>query len=307
MNPRYGPSSLILAIAASVVLCIAPAAEAKKEGSQGKIRAVTITAQIPSEAPASVDPTCPRGLKAVGGGFRSFAIVVSGSGVPGGGPVVREVPVVLESRRLHRSAWHISAQLVRNPVVAPGPGTTTLYASVYCKALPGKVSEVSAVGQVSASSATPSTATASCRRGRTAIAGGFSAAPAPGPGFVFPSIYESSRLDQRAWRSSAIPGDQPSVGITSYAYCLKGGSVPVKRVGTRPSGLASSRLCPKGLRAGAGGFRVAPAPGTVVNTSEGPSASERPGTPSAGGTFWWIGVFSAGSDPGARTVFSYCS
>jgi hypothetical protein len=307
VSPRYRPRSIVLAIAVFVVLCATPAADAKRERPEGKIRVVTITGQIPSDAPASVDPRCPRGLKAVGGGFRSFAIVVSGSGVPGGGPVVREVPVILESRRLHRSAWHISAQLVRNPVVASGPGTTTLYASVYCKAFPGKVSEVSAAGQVSASSATPSTATASCRRGRTAIAGGFSAAPAPGPAFVFPSIYESFRLGKRAWQSSAIPGNQPVVGVTSYVYCVKGGSAPVKRVGRRASGLTSSRECPKGLRAGAGGFQVAPTPGTVVITSEGPSLSERPGTASAGGKFWYIGVFSSGSDPGGRTVFVYCS
>jgi hypothetical protein len=276
-------------------------ASAGKRGAPG-VQVVTTSAEGVGPHPANYDVSCPRGLKAVGGGFSTFGIGLSG---PSGGSVTAVVPVVMESRRLDGRTWRITEKAALNPAVSgPGaPGGTTVTASVYCRKVKGEVRAVEGVGALSTSNSAPSSADPKCPRGQVAVAGGFSVT-VPDSGFVYPSVYESFRDGQRAWKSSAIPNTQASTALLGFVYCSHESRPPLevrKNRGGFP-GITSVR-CKKGLAAAAGGFQAPPGDwlGNSMGSVGGKHNDPPPFSAVPAGPSWSV-TGAAGT-----TAFAYCS
>ena len=288
-----------LALGCVLVLGLAPTAFAKKKPKDpNAIYAVKASSLVGAE---SVDPTCPKGMRAVGGGFSGansfFAII-------GGRMDIIDVVVVYESRRSGPRSWRTSAILMTPPGNAKPVG---IDAFVQCRRFKGKVTEVAAVGPTAVDPAASSSATATCPRRQTPIAGGFSTSPvpAPGPGLPHPSIYENLPVGTWGWRASATPWTQNAVGVTSYAYCVRGKPL-VTQIGSTSDGLyIGTPPCPRHLQASAGGFQNPPNSGSLGSP---PSASWAPeahfnqvsyGVPYRVGTTWLFG--------GRGSAFALCS
>ena len=256
---------------------------------------------------ANYDVSCPRGLKAVGGGFSSPAIGVAGSLVPGGSAIA-VIPVVIESRRLNARTWRVTERAALNPAVASfAPQGTTVTASVYCRKIKGRVTSVFGAAGPSTTSSSPSTAEATCPKGRVALAGGWSLGVSDS-GFVDPSVYESFRDGSRAWRVSATPNTDSQVSTLAYAYCARERKPPRTRRRAVKSSITPV-VCPEGLAAAAGGFQSVP--GAVIQESIGSSARKdgrfKPNVPYRAGRNWRIGAGPLEAPPTTTTAFAYCS
>jgi hypothetical protein len=291
----------ILVALASWLILGAPASSAKESPGIVGVEAVA----DPGASQISLEPTCPPKTRAIGGGYSSWGTAVGDGSGP---PITVALEAVYESRRASNRAWRSSAVLLRNPAAPPtATGPTPFSAWSYCRPFKGKVRTSFATGPPTTSAAQSSTARASCPKRSVALSGGFSATPLPGPGLAYPAIYQSFRSGQRAWIASAVPGSQSSVSITSYAYCVHGISAPIKRRHTKAqSGIVSSDRCPKGLQAGAGGFRTPLGGGAGFSeaTNE-PNRRVFPGVAYRTGRSW---IIQGGSpSDGPITVFGYCS
>jgi hypothetical protein len=291
-----------IAIALVLFLCGAQHAVAK---SPTRIVGVSESAPVGAQ-PVSIEPICPGGTKAIGGGFSSFSVGTTDPST--GQAMLVATAIVYESRRASSRAWRTSAVVLRNPSAPsdlPGPGPVG--AVSYCKRVKGKVREVAAEGPRSNSTAAPSIASARCPKGQARLSGGFSALPVPGPQFQYPSIYESAPVGDRAWRVAASPGTQPSASATSYVYCVKTTDAPVVRKRTRAAAIVNSRSCPKGLQVGAGGFRVPPGGGVGFSTAGLDTGKRRifPGVAYPTDDVWTV---TGGAGPGSQvTAFGICS
>jgi hypothetical protein len=283
-------------------VCLFPVAASASGRAAAKVQAVTTPSQGVGPKPANYDISCPRGLKAVGGGFSTFGISISGDLVPGGGPVTAVVPVVMESRRLDGHTWRITEKAALNPAAGPvAPGGTTVTASVYCRKVRGRVRAVEGVGDLLTSNSSPSATDPKCPKGQVALAGGFSVS-VPESGFVYPSVYESFRDGQRGWKSSAIPNTQQSVGLLGFVYCSHE-SRPPRTVRRLVGSGITAVTCAKGRAAAAGGFQSAP--GSVLGFSMGSNGGKKrsypPFTAYPAGPSWTFG------GPAGTTEFAYCS
>jgi hypothetical protein len=302
MRTRLG---LAVVITVCALLLLSPAtsqAAGPKHKDHPAVTGVTAPSQGVGTAPVTVDARCPSG-KAVGGGFRTFAISFDA----GSGPTVALMPVILESRRLDPRTWRVTEQGVRNPETPSWVPGTNLTVSAYCMRHL-RVSEVIAAGARSTDSSTPSSANPTCPAHTVAISGGFSLSPLSGTGFAFPSVYANLRSGNRGWRSSAVPGEQPSVQLTGYAYCSKLAKPPRVRswqVSSTP-GAGPVRACNGGLAASAGGWLSSP--GTTIVASEGTSGGKKrsypPGKAYPAGQSWWVAPDHLGA---STTGFAYCS
>lgn len=296
---RLGIAGAVVFTALSALALLAPA----ESGAARRPAHVTVVA-TPTEGvgsdPANYDVTCPRGLKAVGGGFNTFGFAREG---PGGGLVTAVVPVVMESRRLNARTWRVTERAAINPVVTPAPQGTTVSASVYCRRVKGPVTAVEGVGARSTDASSPSSADPKCPKGTVALSGGWSVTAASG--FAYPSVYESFRDGSRAWKSSAVPGSQPSVGLLGFAYCAHARKPPRRRL-VKGSGTVYAR-CTNNLTAAAGGFQAMP--GTFVQVSTGSTIRDKrqpyqPTNPYPAGPTWASG---SGGLYAPSTGFAYCS
>jgi hypothetical protein len=302
MRARLG---LAAVLTVGALFLLSPATS-QAAGPKPKDRPAVTGATAPSQgvgtAPVTVDARCPSG-KAVGGGFQTFPIGIDA----GSGPTVALMPVILESRRLDPRTWRVTEQGVRNPQTPSWVPGTNLTVSVYCMRHL-RVSEVIAAGAPSVASSTPSTANPICPAHKVAISGGFSLSPLSGTGFSYPSVYENLRSGNRSWRSSAVPGERPSVQLTGYAYCSKRAKPPRMRtwqVSSTP-GAGPVRACSGGLAASAGGWLSSP--GTTIVASEGTSGGKKrsypPGTAYPAGQSWLVAPDHLGV---STTGFAYCS
>jgi hypothetical protein len=308
------PRRLLIRIALAVaVLCVASLFIHADSVAAVKPRVKAVSTRVLGVGPnpANYDVSCPRGLKAVGGGFSTFALSVAGDPnlVPGGGPVTAVVPVVLESRRLDARTWRITERAAANPAAGPvAPGGTSVVASVYCRKVKGRVTAVEGVGAPSNASSSPSTTDPRCPGGRVALSGGWSLAATPESGFFYPSVYESFRDGSRAWRTSAVPGTEARVALLGFAYCARERKPPRTSRRTVSAGTASAS-CAKRRAAAAGGFQSAP--GAVIQLSTGTTGGKKRGYPPyrayPAGPVWFVapGPFDAAGV--TTTAFAYCS
>jgi hypothetical protein len=123
-----------------------------------------------------------------------------------------------------------------------------------------QVSVVTAGGVTTADGASV-TVTSTCPKGRIAVGGGFSTAPANdgSPFFDMNVVFESRRADARSWTVSAARADQdgtpgPALPVTASVRCLS--PKPAKKAKAGKPGQASKRK--------AKALRVTEATGTVT-------------------------------------------
>lgn len=289
-------------VALSLGACLLAATASASGRNAPKVRAVTGPIEGVGPKPANYDVSCPQGLKAVGGGFSTFGISISGDLVPGGGPVIAVVPVVMESRRLDGRTWRITEKAALNPAAGPAaPGGTSVSVSTYCRKVKGGVRAVEGVGSPSTSNSSPSSTDPMCPKGQVALSGGFSVS-VPESGFVYPSVYESFRDGRRGWRSSAVPNTQQSTSLLGFAYCSHEVNPP--RTVRRKIGSGTTAVtCAKGLAAADGGFQSDPGSvlGFSMGTNGGKKRSYPPFTAHPAGPSWIFG------GPQGSTEFAYCS
>jgi hypothetical protein len=243
----------LIGLVSSLALAAPPAAVAAKGKTPSRVTAVQVEMQLNTAAPTVIDATCPRGTRVVSGGFLGDSAQSGTSQPPGWAFSSRGI--VTESRRLNRRTWRVTAIEMRNPDVPHGSGPNRAFSTAVCMPLRGGLIERTATGALSTSSSEPSTATATCPRQRGVVSGGFTLAPGPTPPFDYHALHESFRSSARGWTVSATPSTQPSIRVTTHAYCWKRPGAPQARATTQPYRGVSSPVCRHRESPIAGGVR----------------------------------------------------
>jgi len=137
----------------------------------------------------------------------------------------------------------------------------------------GPVNSAQTTVKVNGNGGTTGSATATCPKGQTPVAGGWNS-----PGSVrqsFLTVYSSTRSGKRGWIVSAVingfvtpPATQWKLNLTAYAYCRAGAALKQQvKTASLPlvqndgAFLTATAKCPKATTALSGGFRL-PAPNT---------------------------------------------
>jgi hypothetical protein len=151
---------------------------------------------------ASATATCPRGSRAIGGGFRapsSIAVI----GVP------------FESVKVGQRSWRASMQLLD----IGSPSTLALTVQVNCRAKAPSTRTASATVPTDGSSKVGPTATAACPGNRRVVAGGFTMPPPLINLMATSLVFDSHRAGARAWTTRVATGAAAPSTITTEAYC----------------------------------------------------------------------------------------
>jgi hypothetical protein len=279
--------ALIGVAAALVLACTAPVAS----GSKLKTRSATAAVSGGAGTAVSVTANCPRGTRALGGGF-STAL-----------PNSDHALLVFESRRIGHRRWRASA--VETDENTAGDALT---AYVNCRRLRRRARPHTASAPVpnTSSGAFEHTATASCPIGSKAIAGGFRVTPWEDGGRVL-IVDASRRVGSRRWLVTSYNFGDAADGVeTAYAYC-RPGKTPVARKteGTLDSPFGTpttvtSPPCPGARKPGAGGFQaplVDGSPASVPFIFESGRSGRR----------WLASGQQILGSSGPFSVFAYCS
>lgn len=236
----------VVAACVALALSASPAAAQKKAGKKGLGPVVTrIAASPPVAGPGqatSATAVCPKGRRAVGGGFDLPFSSTAGF-------------VIYESLRAGARGWRTSA--------FSGGGASaglSFTSSVYCRRLAKPILDIAAGAPVAPVLNATATATARCPGSKsTLISGGFSSGAPTGPGVI--AVPYASFGSGRVWSYSAINNSPTARTLIAHAYCAKGVQTPLTVLGavsrTAPSFTGtsvSSTTCPKGRRLSAGGF-----------------------------------------------------
>jgi hypothetical protein len=176
----------------------------------------------------------------------------------------------------------------------------------------GPVNAAQTTVKVNGNGGTTGTATATCPKGQTPIAGGWNS-----PGSVrqsFLTVQASTRSGKRSWTVSATingfvtpPQTQWKLNLTAYAYCRAGAALKQQvKTASLPltssdwSFLTATAKCPKGTSALSGGFRI-PAP-TTTNAGWIHQSSQK------NARSWSASVTAAGIQPSLPvTAIAYCA
>jgi hypothetical protein len=189
-----------LAVGASLILTLCPAALAKKPKPLGPVRAVSEAGGTVAGAGAisQATATCPSGKKAVGGGFSSpFA--------PGNALVVND------SYRSAGDSWTVRA------VVLEGGGAVTAFA--YCRRTKGHPISDVPVSATLSTNGEVHTLAAECTAGRL-IGGGFQSTTTAGGGaFLFPQA--NLRTSPTTWTVVEVANGDGARTATAHAYCMR--------------------------------------------------------------------------------------
>ena len=276
---------------AAIVLMISVALPAAAQGAPalGGVEEVSATAQATGDgSTATATATCPGGTKAAGGGFDAPSSV-------------DVVGLVYESVKVNQHAWRASVQLFD-----PGdPTTLTLTTYVYCRAhLSATKTSTETVPTTGELQIGP-TASASCPRDETAIAGGFQMPPPLIAPTVTDLFFDSLRSGVSGWDARVVTGPAGPSSVTSEAYCSRR-DTPAEQVlaAADPVGLDSvistvTASCPAGLTPAAGGFAQ---PDSVPVSFFFVTSSRRVGDA------WQVsGLHSGGGPAVALQAAAYCS
>ncbi|HSI79714.1 MAG TPA: hypothetical protein VK919_03595 [Solirubrobacterales bacterium] len=160
-------------------------------------RPVSATGSVPSGETGRVDATCPKGRKAVAGGFK----VPTTSDLSRGG-----LPIV--SRRVGRRTW-------RAVVYAPTPEGASVTAYAYCARRPGKLRTFVAGKPTRDVGRRTQVRSGRCPKRIGARAGGFAIKDRTAPLFSIPAI----RIDRGVWEVAARNLGGPSTRLRALAYC----------------------------------------------------------------------------------------
>jgi hypothetical protein len=235
-----------MAAALGVVLAMTFAASAsgRELSHDGDIQEATGTVAVTgNQSTGTATATCPGGTKVAGGGFDA----------PSSDQVMA---IAYESVKVDQHAWRASVQLLD-----PGsPNTVTLTTYAYCRAHAPATHVSSQTVPTSGSVQLGPTASATCPRGETAVAGGFHMPPP----LVYPTVtdlfFDSLRNGVTGWDGRVVTGPAGPSMITSEAYCSASADLPVEVDATSgTNGLdattsTATAACPAGLSPADGGF-----------------------------------------------------
>ncbi|MGZ5357559.1 MAG: hypothetical protein ACXWF9_01065 [Solirubrobacterales bacterium] len=216
-------------------LCLALSASpalAKKKGKKAPFGpVVTVTAlgnSVATPGASSATATCPKGTKAVGGGFAGQFNSTNQMAIE-------------QSYRSSDRSWNAVAHVLE--------GTSAVTAYAYCRKTKKAIEDVAATGTTAGVPLGPGTATASCPAGTRVIGGGFQATRGPAPQNV--TTTETSIPSGNGWTVRAINNVGPSQTLTAHAYCVAGIKPKIvsatisQDVPQEASVTTSSAACPK--------------------------------------------------------------
>ena len=189
-----------------LALGIQPAtAKSPKAGS--KATTVASASARGSESTVTATASCPSGMRVTGGGFNAPSSV-------------EVLGLVYESVRVNPRSWRSSAQLL-------DMGTTsglTLSTYAYCEKDAPRIKRRRASVATDGVPQLGPTASARCRRGESALAGGFSTPPPLIGQGVSALVLDSHRNGGSAWDTRVATGSAAPSTLTSEAYCARGGA-----------------------------------------------------------------------------------
>lgn len=204
-----------------------------------------------NQTQVSASATCPKGTRAVGGGFSVSPRIADSPGL---------AAVVGESRKLGQRGWTASAFIAD---LAPPGGSVSLETRVYCREDAPKTKQVAVTQAFPQAAANGLAVTAPCPSGRKAMAGGFTLGnPIRADGLRGGFVTDSFRLGANAWTTAISATGVSALTGTSHAYCAKARAPkPVSAETAIPNApgppipfSALSAPCPGKRTAGAGGF-----------------------------------------------------
>jgi hypothetical protein len=169
-----------------------------------KVKSFTESTEVgPGPDSGSVTAKCPKGTRAVSGGFANPDAEVTGP--------VQTLILPYESRREGKREWVVSGQNT-----AAGDGT--LIAQVNC-AKGIKAKEVSST-LGSGGPIVDGALRATCKRGQAVISGGFGSNEPDSIETDGPLVFGSLKAGKRSWDLLVATID-PTLDFTAYAYCQK--------------------------------------------------------------------------------------
>ena len=180
------------------------------KGKQITASAKTVVAE---NSIGTATATCPRGYRAVSGGFDS-----PGFDLNGGGHVL-----TLTSMRLGDNAWQVSGV---NPDFGGGVSPGQLVAYAYCLKGKPRITTVSADATIGTGD--PVNVDVLCPARTRALSGGFDGHISVGPnGLSAAGTIDSYRLDPRSgWRATATDAGEDPARVSSFVYCEPKPPVP---------------------------------------------------------------------------------
>jgi hypothetical protein len=163
-----------------------------------KVKRRSAETTLDEDEDGSAIATCPKGTKAISGGFDNPEFGKGGSAI-----------LPYESRRLSKREWIVSG------VNFADPGT--LVAQVVCRK--GKKVKTASDSDF-ADHADTYSPVAGCPRGARAISGGFDSTLPPDGSIDGPFVYSSKKEGKRSWEVSYFDF-LAAATFTAYAYCEK--------------------------------------------------------------------------------------
>jgi hypothetical protein len=220
----------LLAIGMAAAAPAAKQAGKKKKPLGGIVQRTAASQGAGNEAVVSATATCPRKTTAITGGFSLQP--------PLGANVAASV---YESVRASARSWRSTAQIAEPN--APDD-VVTLTTTVSCRRNAPKLKTVAATVPLPLTS--PATlsqpVTATCPKGRKAMAGGFATGKPviPGTDATGHSVTDSFRASAGSWSTKIFSG--PATSVTTHAYCARRSKVPF--VISAPGTTVSASLSP---------------------------------------------------------------
>ena len=307
-------AGLLLAALAVVMMAFAGAADAKKKKKKKLGPVVTATATATGTSQNQIitaTATCPKGTKAVGGGFSTPPLPPS--------PV--NAGVATASHKVGANQWLASMEIIGTS----GP-TVVLTTTVYCRKGAPATTPVTTSTPVAQPSGpppiTPTAANASCPAGKVQISGGFAIDSVLDSGGLTTLLLSSHRTDPLTWQPTAV-GIAPGHSLTGQADCAKQPKSkkgkkseaakktkklkpPTEVTGDTTSGstvttVTAVATCPAKTFAVNGGFSE---PGALQSLS---SFFFLVTESQAVGNTWHVSGFNESSNPGTLRSHGYCS
>jgi hypothetical protein len=285
MNSPRGPRPAIV-IPALIAVTLTALVVSGAWGAKLKTRSASISIDSPDVQATSA--TCPRGTKAISGGFEGEDDLDD----PMSGTIA-----TIGSSRSGRRGWE-----ARGFSRAAFPGDLTVY--VYCRAEKVKErSERVLLDPPPDPGLHTESLTAKCPRGTKAVSGGFDNPDAfsMGSSGAFMFTYESSKQGKRRWIASASNRSNEETTYEAFVYCREGPKLRTKR---RQGTVGSDEefeivaKCGRQQRVVSGGFEL----GEPELDGEGSSAVESRKL----GKRRWIVAGTNTADATTVTAFAYC-
>jgi hypothetical protein len=272
----------VLGLGLGAMLATAVTAGGKPQADFGKLKTARSTVTVPGIQLESGSATakCPKGSRAVSGGWTSD-------------PLNADLQI-FESLRVGKRKWQVTATQPTNNAV-----DTELTALAYCDTSAPRIKAVRASATVPAFGL--ETVEAKCPRGSKATAGGM-LTETDFADNDFGIVVASQRTGKRAW-STTVGSQSGTPQMTAIAYCTRG----VGKLGAKQGSeaipdafevaTAETGKCKKKLKARAGGFEIE----ATEDDSEYLVAESR-----RAGRRWVVSAHEVSAANAPLNAFAYC-